>query len=53
MQDGVRHLMDNVTAKNEDGSDEVIVEAAKGIQRDIKELLRCDQACYNLYYEIC
>ena len=46
--DRVCHLMvviiDNVTSKNEEGSDEVIVKAAKGIERDIKELLRYGQA---------
>jgi hypothetical protein len=44
LQDRVCHLMvvivDNVTSKNEKGSDEVIVKAAKGIERDIKDLLR-------------
>ena len=46
--DRVCHLMvviiDNVTSKNEEGSDEVIVKAAKGIEWDIKELLRYAQA---------
>ena len=44
LQDRVCHLMvviiDNVTSRNEEGGDEVIVKAAKGIQRDIKDLLR-------------
>ena len=44
LQDRVCHLMvvivDNVTSKNEEGTDEVIVKAAKGIERDIKDLLR-------------
>ena len=47
LQDRVCHLMvvivDIVTSKNENGSDdtdEVIVKAAKGIERDIEELLR-------------
>ena len=47
LQDRVCHLMlvivDNVTSKNETGcddNDEVIVKAAKGIERDIKDLLR-------------
>jgi hypothetical protein len=46
LQDRVCHLMvvivDYVTSKNEEGSlnDEVIVKAAKGIERDIKDLLR-------------
>lgn len=34
-------IVDNVTAKNEEGGDEMIVKTAKGIERDIKELLRC------------
>jgi hypothetical protein len=34
-------IVDNVTAKNEEGGDEMIVETAKGIEQDIKELLRC------------
>ena len=37
-------IIDNVTSKNEEGSDEVIVKAAKGIERDIKDLLRYGQA---------
>jgi hypothetical protein len=44
LQDRVCHLMvvivDIVTSKDENGSDEVIVKAAKGIERDIKDLLR-------------
>ena len=48
LQDRVSHLMvviiDNVTSNNEEGSDEVIVKAAKGIERDIKDLLRYGQA---------
>ena len=47
LQDRVCHLMvvivDIVTSKNENGSDdidEVIVKAAKGIERDIMDLLR-------------
>ena len=44
LQDRVCHLMvvivDIVTSGNENGSDEVIVKAAKGIERDIKNLLR-------------
>ena len=44
LQDRVCHLMlvivDNVTSKNEEASDEVIVKAAKGIERDINDLLR-------------
>ena len=30
----------NVTSENEEGSGEVIVKAAKSIERDIKDLLR-------------
>jgi hypothetical protein len=44
-------IVDNVTAKNEEGGDEVIVKIAKGIKRDIKDLLRCAQASNNFYYE--
>ena len=48
LQDRVCHLMvvivDNVTSKNEEGTDEVIVKAAKGIERDISDLLRYAQA---------
>ena len=48
LQDRVCHLMvvivDNVTSKNEEGSDEVIVNAAKAIERDVKDLLRCAHA---------
>ena len=48
LQDRVCHLMmvivDIVTSKNENGTgdttDEAIVKAAKGIERDIKDLLR-------------
>ena len=43
LQDRVCHLMvvivDSVTSKIEEGSDEVIVNAAKSIERDIKDLL--------------
>jgi hypothetical protein len=34
-------IVDNVTARNEEGGDEVIVKIAKGIEWDIKNLLRC------------
>ena len=34
-------IVDNVTAKNEEDGDEVIVKTAKGIEPDIKNLLRC------------
>jgi hypothetical protein len=48
LQDRVCHLMvvtvDNATSKNEEGTDEVIVKAAKGIGRDIKDLLTYVQA---------
>ena len=41
-------IVDNVTSKIENGSDdsepEAIVKAAKGIERDIKDLLRYVQA---------
>ena len=33
-------VVDDVTPKNEEGSNEVIVKAAKGIEWDIKDLLR-------------
>jgi hypothetical protein len=42
-------IVNNVTAKNEAGSEEVVVQAAKGIERDIEDLLRC--ASYNFYYK--
>jgi hypothetical protein len=45
LQDRVCHLMvvivDNVTAKCEDGSKEAIVKAAECIEGDIRDLLRC------------
>ena len=37
-------IVDNVTSKNEEGTDEVIVKAAKSIERDIKDLLKYVQA---------
>ena len=37
-------IVDNVTSKIEEGGDEVIVKAVKGIERDIKDLLRYVQA---------
>ena len=44
MKDRVYHLstviVETFTPNNENGSDEVIVKAAKGIERDIKDLLR-------------
>ena len=55
LRDRVCHLMvvivDNVTSNIEEGSDEVIVKAAKGIEQDIKDLLRYAQAFPKLYYE--
>ena len=36
-------IVNNVTAKNEEGDDKVIVKTAKGIEQDIKDLLRCAQ----------
>lgn len=33
-------IVDHVTAKNEDDSNDAAVTAAKGIEQDIKELLR-------------
>jgi hypothetical protein len=48
LQNRVCHLMvvivDNVTSKNEEGSDEVIVKAAKRIEQDIEDLLRYARA---------
>jgi hypothetical protein len=48
LQDRVCHLMvviiDNVTSKIEEGGEEVIVKAAKGIEQDIKDLLRYAQS---------
>ena len=44
MKDRVYHLsmviVETFTPNNENGSDEVIVKAAKGIERDIKDLHR-------------
>ena len=37
-------IVDNVTSKNEEGIDELIFKAAKGIERDIKDLRRYAQA---------
>ena len=37
-------VVDNVTSKNEEGTDEIIMKAAKGIERDIEDLLRYVQA---------
>ena len=41
-------IVDNVTSENEIGSDEVIVKAAKSIERDIKDLLRYTQSSYSI-----
>jgi hypothetical protein len=41
-------IVDNVTATSEQGS-EAVVKAAKGFERDIRELLRC--APYIFYSE--
>ena len=35
-------IVDHVTLKYEEGSKETAVKTAKGIEQDIKELLRCD-----------
>ena len=45
--------VDNVTAKNEEGGDEVIVKTAKGIEQDIMDLLRWahSQVSNNFYFE--
>ena len=44
MKDRVYHLsvviVETFTPNNENGNDEVIVKAAKGIERDIKDLFR-------------
>ena len=49
LQDRVCHLMvvivDNVTAKSEEGSDEAVMKAAKRIERDIEELLMLPISC--------
>jgi hypothetical protein len=41
-------IVDNVTSKNEEGSlsNDVIVKASKGIERDIKDLLGYAQTSY-------
>ena len=44
-------IVNNVTAKNEEGDDKVIVKTAKGIEQDIKDLLRCAQPSNYFYYE--
>jgi len=40
----VGHIVDIVTAKNEEGSNKVIVKIAMGIKWDIRDLLRWAQA---------
>ena len=35
-------IVDHVTLKDEEGSKETVMKAVKGIEQDIKELLRCD-----------
>jgi len=46
LQERVSHLMivilHRVTPKNEDGSEEAVVTTVKGIEEDIKALVRCD-----------
>jgi predicted transcriptional regulator len=34
-------IVDHVTLKDEEGSQEAVVKIAKGIEQDVKELLRC------------
>jgi Zn finger protein HypA/HybF involved in hydrogenase expression len=34
-------IVDHVTLKDEEGSEETVLKIAKGIEQDIKELLRC------------
>ena len=41
-------IVDNVAARNEEGSDEAIVKAAKGIEQDVEELR---SGFYKLHYE--
>jgi len=45
LQERVGHLMvdilHHVTPKNEEGSEEAVVKAVKGIEEDIKRLLKC------------
>ena len=46
LQERVGHLMivvlHRVTPENEDGSEEAVVTTMKGIEEDIKALVRCD-----------
>src|SRR5260221_11738986 len=50
MQERVAHLMivivDNVTVNHKEGS-EVVVKAVEGIEKDVKDLLRCVSYFYN------
>jgi len=45
LQERVSHLMidilRHVTPKSEEGNDEAVVKLVKGIEEDIKQLLRC------------
>jgi len=45
LQERVSHLMidilRHVTPKSEEGNDEAVVKVVKGIEEDIKQLLRC------------
>jgi hypothetical protein len=45
LQERVGHLMidimHHITPENEEGSDEALVKAVKGVEEDIKRLLRC------------
>jgi hypothetical protein len=34
-------IVDHVTLKDEEGSKEIVMKTAEGIEQDIKELLRC------------
>ena len=42
-------IVDHVTLKDEEGSRETVVKIAKGIEPDIKELLRCDLRMVDSY----
>ena len=52
LKDRVYHLsvviVETFKPNNENGSDEVIVKAAKGIERDIKDLLRYKAQIFKL-----
>jgi len=51
LQERVSHLMidilRHVTPKSEDGNDEAVVKVVKGIEEDIKQLLRCAPTDYG------